>query len=313
MKLHLPLPLYRALLTVVVASASLISSQAVADLVITTNTTEPGEQIVEGSISVEGSKLDVGSNQTASTDITVANSNGDTKGVTVGGDQTATAGAISVTDSKMSVTGNQTAGTNISVITSESATENSVLTVGGDQTATSGSITTEKTKLDITGKQTAAETIDIKKSRVQAGLGVTIGKGQEAKNIKIDEATLTIQEGGQKATENITMVRMMDTTVNGDQTAETGAIDLRSGGNWSMNSHTLLTAEHTLEAINSFKGYPDVRYRIKSQERSPLFIQVGTGLNVPFSRQWSATLSGSGEFGNDRAGVNGCIGVNYSF
>lgn len=386
MKLHLPLSLYKALLTVVVASASLISSQAVADLVITTDTTEPGDQIVEGSISVEGAKLDVGSdqtattnikvvdnaevtvggdqsaqngglavsgsvlkvtgaqsikryisivnsaevtvggdqtaqnesisvgsgstlavtgkqtagevislvgardvtvgnnqtaknisatndstltvggdqtatagsiyatgskmsvtgNQTAYTDITITNSDGANKGVTVGGDQTATTGSINATDSKMSVTGNQTARTDITIKNSDGA--NKGVTVGGNQTATTGSITTEKTKLDITGKQTAAETIDIKLSRKAAGLGVTIGQGQEAKNIKIDEATLIIQAGGQHATEELSMIRMsMDTTVNGDQTAKT--IDLRSGG-MTLNGNQ--TAGESISIRSSF-------------------------------------------------------------
>lgn len=72
-------------------------------------------------------------------------------------------------------------------------------------------------------------------------------------------------------------------------------------------------SDRTPKATSNFKGAPDARFSVNSMERNPLFLQTSVGLKVPFAEGWSAVLSGSGEFGNDRTGVNGNIGVTYSF
>ncbi len=67
------------------------------------------------------------------------------------------------------------------------------------------------------------------------------------------------------------------------------------------------------EAVAHFKGDDTVTWRVKGDERSPLYMQMGAGLNVPFADQWSASIGASAEFGSDRTAVNGNIGVSYSF
>lgn len=72
-------------------------------------------------------------------------------------------------------------------------------------------------------------------------------------------------------------------------------------------------SDHQPEVENRFIADPDLKFRSRSLKRAPFFIQVGSGLSVPFANQWTAQIGGSGEFGNDRASVNGNIGVRYSF
>jgi len=67
------------------------------------------------------------------------------------------------------------------------------------------------------------------------------------------------------------------------------------------------------EATASFIGDPDNTYRVKAQERETLYIQLGAGISMPFADNWCATAACNGEFGEDRAGVAGSIGLAYTF
>ena len=72
-------------------------------------------------------------------------------------------------------------------------------------------------------------------------------------------------------------------------------------------------SDHQPTITNRFLADESVEYRLKSLKRSPMYLQVGSGLSVPFAKGWVGNVSATGEFGNGRTGVNGSIGVSRSF
>jgi len=67
------------------------------------------------------------------------------------------------------------------------------------------------------------------------------------------------------------------------------------------------------EATAAFLGDLDNTYRVKAQERETLYVQLGAGISMPFADNWCATATCNGEFGEDRAGIAGSLGLAYTF
>ena len=63
---------------------------------------------------------------------------------------------------------------------------------------------------------------------------------------------------------------------------------------------------------NRFIGSP-VGWRAESMNREPLYFELGAGVAVPLTPSWTATAGGSVEFGSERSGVSGNVGVRYQF
>ncbi len=72
-------------------------------------------------------------------------------------------------------------------------------------------------------------------------------------------------------------------------------------------------SDHEPTASNAFQEHEELKFRVKSLERSPFYGEIGAGLSVPFAERWSAHVSGSYEFGSDRNALNGGIGVQHQF
>ncbi len=72
-------------------------------------------------------------------------------------------------------------------------------------------------------------------------------------------------------------------------------------------------ADHAPNAWSRFAGHHELGFRTESLERSPLYGEIGAGLKVPFTTQWTGSASASYEFGSDRNAINVGAGVNYSF
>ncbi len=70
--------------------------------------------------------------------------------------------------------------------------------------------------------------------------------------------------------------------------------------------------EERMTAGNRFVGIP-VSWDTKGMRNTPVYFELGLGLDVPLNKSWTATAGTSLELGGDRTDFSGNIGLRYTF